>query len=144
MPNFNKWIAAGFLTRDPEIRYLLNGTAVCSFTLAINRNWTAEGGEKKEEVSFFDCVAFGNVGAAIGQYVTKGDPLMVEARMKQETWVDKATGNKRSSIKAIVESFQFLRTKQAGEAPAETTVGHPSRMQDRPAPAPVEDEDVPF
>lgn len=109
--NLNLCILAGHLTRDPENRYSAKGAAVGEFGLAINRKWKEASGELKEEVTFLDCVCFGKTAETIAQYFKKGDPIMLEARLRQESWTDKASGQKRSRIKVLVEKFEFLKTQ---------------------------------
>src|SRR6202167_26106 len=101
MASFNKVILAGNLTRDPELRYTPKGTAVAQFTLAINRTWKSETGESKEEVSFIDVEAWGRQGEVIAQYMRKGRPLLVEGRLKQDSWEDKTTHQKKSKLKVV-------------------------------------------
>src|SRR5436309_13149045 len=108
MASFNKVILAGNLTRDPELRYTPKGTAVTRFGLAINRNWTSETGEKKEEVTFVDVDAFGRQAEVIAQYMRKGRPFLVEGRLKLDQWEDKNTHQKRSRLGVVLESFSFL------------------------------------
>src|SRR5271154_3645384 len=123
MANFNKVILAGNLTRDPELRYTPKGTAIAKITLAINRSWKSESGEAKEEVTFVDVDAFGRTAENIGQYFKKGRPILVEGRLRYETWEDKQTNQKRSKLGVVLENFQFMDSKGAGgegatEAPA--------------------------
>lgn len=114
----NKYIAIGNMTRDPELRYTPAGTAVCNFGVAMNRSWLTESGEKKEEVTFVDFTAFGRQAEAISQYCRKGKQVAIESRLKTESWDDKTTGQKRHRLVAIVESIQFLGSKDgAGNAP---------------------------
>src|SRR5579859_1743827 len=126
MASFNKVILAGNLTRDPELRYTPKGTAVARITLAVNRTYTAgEGGEKKEEVSFVDVDVWGRQAEVISQYMKKGRPLLVEGRLKQDTWEDKNTKQKQSKLKVVLESFSFLDSGNRGggnegAAPART------------------------
>ena len=110
MANFNKVILAGNLTRDPELRYTPKGTAVARITLAINRTYGGGegGGEKKEEVSFVDVDVWGRQAEVISQYMKKGRPLLVEGRLKQDTWEDKNTKQKQSKLKVVLESFSFI------------------------------------
>lgn len=115
MPAFNKVILAGNLTRDIEQRFTPKGTAIAQFGLAINRKWTAEGGEKKEDVVFVDCKTFGKSAETLTQYVHKGDPLLIEGRLDLEEWEDKTDKKKRQKITVIVEGFQFLKSKEKGE-----------------------------
>jgi len=95
MANFNKVILAGNLTRDPEMRYTPKGTAVTKIGLAINRTWKSETGEAKEEVTFVDVDAFGRTAEVIAQYLKKGRPILMEGRLRYETWEDKQTKKKR-------------------------------------------------
>jgi len=121
MPSFNKSITAGNLTRDPEMRYTPAGKGICQFGLAINRQWTTDDGKKKEEVLFLDYKAFGRTAEVISQYAKKGSALLVEGRISREEWEDKTTGAKKSATRIIVESFQFLGSKDGpsdGESPA--------------------------
>ena len=108
MPNFNKVILAGNITRDPELKYTPKGTAVCKFGLAINRTWKDDGGNKRDETTFVDVDAFGKTAELIGQYLKKGRPVMIEGRLKLDQWDDKQTGAKRSKLGVVVESFQFM------------------------------------
>lgn len=108
MASFNKVIIAGNLTRDPELRYTPKGTAIARFTLAVNRVWKTETGETKEEVSFIDVDAFGRQAENIGKYMKKGRPLLVEGRLRQDSWEDKTTQQKRSKLMVVLESFSFI------------------------------------
>jgi len=140
MASFNKVILIGNLTRDIELKYLPKGTAVCNLSLAVNRRWKNEAGEEKEDVYFAECKAFGKQAETISQYVKKGHPLMVEGRLTREEWDDKKTGEKRSTTRIMIETFQFLKGRDEGAAPA-------PRREPAPAPAPKPDldaDDLPF
>lgn len=115
MPNLNSVHLMGNLTRDPETKFTPKGTAVCEIGLAINRSYTTEGGEKREETCFVDITFFNKTAETIGQYCKKGHPLYVQGRLALDTWEDKATGAKRSKLKIIGDNFQFLASKQDGE-----------------------------
>ena len=108
MANFNKVILAGNLTRDPELRYTPKGTAVTKITVAINRSWKNDAGETKEEVTFVDVDAFGRTAEVIAQYLKKGRPILMEGRLRYETWEDKQTSQKRSKLGVVLENFQFI------------------------------------
>ena len=114
MPNLNKVMLMGNLTRDPEIKYTPKGTAIAQIGLAVNRNYTLENGEKREEVTFIDIEAYGRQAEVIGEYCKKGRPLYVEGRLKLDTWDDKASGQKRSKLKVILDGFQFLGSRDGG------------------------------
>lgn len=113
MASFNKVILAGNLTRDPQLRYLPNNTAVCDFGLAVNHRWRDKDGNQREEVCFVDIAAFGRQGEVINQYFTKGKPILVEGRLKLDQWTDK-DGNKRSRHNVVLEGFSFLGTREQG------------------------------
>jgi single-strand DNA-binding protein len=149
MANFNKVILAGNLTRDPELRYTPKGTAIAKITLAINRTWKNEAGESQEEVTFVDVDAFGRTAENIGQYFKKGRPILVEGRLRYQTWDDKQTNQKRSKLGVVMENFQFMDSKSTGDGdsaprsrPAPPTKSAPPADGD--APPPPEDDDVPF
>lgn len=155
MPSFNRVILAGNLTRDPELRYTPKGTAVARFTLAVNRTYTSETGEKKEEVSFIDVDAWARQGEVIAQYLKKGRPVLVEGRLKQDTWEDKNTHQKQSKLKVVLESFSFLDSNRGDTGGAAAEGARPRPAQAQPAasspPAqepeadnPPSDDDVPF
>ncbi|MGA3284868.1 MAG: single-stranded DNA-binding protein [Verrucomicrobiota bacterium] len=147
MANFNKVILMGNLTRDPELRYTPKGTAVARITLAVNRTYTLEGGEKKEEVSFVDVDVWGRQAEVISQYMKKGRPLLVEGRLKQDTWEDKNTKQKQSKLKVVLESFSFVDSNRGGEgapaAPRPAAAPAASEPANADAPPP-EGDDVPF
>src|SRR5687767_8911416 len=114
MANFNKVILAGNMTRDPQLRFLPSQTAVVDFGLAVNHKWRTPQGEDREEVLFIDCSAFGKMAETINKYCQKGKPILVEGRLKYETWDDKESGGKRSKHKVVVDGFQFLGGRDGG------------------------------
>ncbi|MFZ0034720.1 MAG: single-stranded DNA-binding protein [Sedimentisphaerales bacterium] len=107
MANFNKVFLIGNLTRDPQLSYTPNQTAVVDFGLAVNRRWKGQDGEAREETCFVDCRAFGRPAENINKYLTKGRPLFVEGRLTFNSWTAQ-DGTKRSKHRVTVESFQFL------------------------------------
>ena len=147
MASFNKVILAGNLTRDPELRYTPSGKAIAKFALAVNRNWTTETGEKKEEVTFIDVDAFGRQAEVVSQFMKKGRPLLVEGRLRLDQWDDKQTGQKRSRLGVVLESFSFIDSNrgseggEGGESAAPRSRPAPSRPASTPAPAPSAPED---
>lgn len=152
MASFNKVILMGNLTRDPELRYTPKGTAIARVGLAVNRVWTGENGEKKEEVTFVDCDAYGKTAETIGQYLRKGSPILIEGRLRLHTWDDKQTSQKQSKLRVDVESFKFVGPAQ-GRAEGGSAAPRPARpAASTAAPAaepvegdaPPEGDDVPF
>ena len=150
MANFNKVILAGNLTRDPELRYTPKGTAIAKIGLAINRKWRSESGEMKDETTFVDVDAFGKTAETIGQYLKKGRPVLVEGRLRYETWEDKQSGQKRSKLGVVMESFQFMDSGRGENGPSDAPAARPARPAAAPAAEPVEgdgppeSDDVPF
>ena len=108
----------GNLTRDPEVRYTPKGTAVCDLSLAINRSIPPEkeGGDWREETVFVDVTLWGKTAENAGQYLAKGRNVFVDGRLALETWEDKQSGQKRSKLKVVAESLQFLPSKAPGQA----------------------------
>jgi single-strand DNA-binding protein len=132
--NFNKTFLAGYLTRDPQLTYTPNQTAVVDFGIATNRRWKAQDGSEKEETCFVDCRAFGKRGETINQYLDKGSPLFIEGRLTFDSW-QAQDGSKRSKLRVTVENFQFIGQ---GGGQNEQKQSKQS-VQDR-----VADDDTPF
>ena len=105
--SFNRVMLMGNLTRDPELRYTPGGQAVASFTVAVNRVYNSQSGEKKEEVSFIRCVVWGKRAEVCNEYLKKGSPVFVEGRLQSRSW-DAQDGTKRSTIEVIAQNVQFL------------------------------------
>jgi single-strand DNA-binding protein len=148
MANFNKVFLMGNLTRDPEVRYTPKGTAIATIGLAVNRVWTTESGEKKEEVTFVDVDVWGRQAETIGQYMSKGRPIFIEGRLKLDSWDDKETGQKRNKMKVVCESFQFLGAPKGNAefsdaGPSEERPQRPASRGARPAAPGKQEEDAP-
>src|SRR3979490_2226654 len=116
MASFNKVILLGNLTRDPEVRYTPKGTAVADLGLAVNRTYTADNGEKREEVTFVDVTFWGRTAEVAGEYLKKGRPVFVEGRLQLDSWDDKTSGQKRTKLKVIGENMQMLGAPRGGGA----------------------------
>ena len=114
MANLNKVMLIGNLTRDPELRHTPKGTAVAEISLAINRIWNNDQGQKQEETTFVEVTLWGRQAELAQQYLTKGRPVYIEGRLSLDTWDDKETGKKRSKLKVIGETLQFLSSGQQG------------------------------
>ena len=156
MANFNKVILAGNLTRDPELRYTPKGTAIAKIGMAVNRTWRTETGETKEEVTFVDVDIFGRTAENVSQYMRKGSPILIEGRLRLDTWDDKQTNQKRSKLGVVAEIVQFLGSGRGGgegggpeapaprSRPAQATQQPPPPAADAGADDPAGDDDVPF
>lgn len=126
MANVNKVILIGNLTRDPEVRHTPKGTAVGDIALAINRAYTAENGEKREDTTYVDVTLWGRTAEIAQQYLRKGRPVYIEGRLQMDTWEDKSTGQKRSKLKVVAEALQLLGGRGEGDSGG----GSSARRQD--------------
>ncbi len=118
MANLNKVFLIGNLTRDPELRYIPSGTAVANFGLATNRVYTAQDGERKEEVCFVEIVTWAKTAENCANYLSKGSPIFVEGRLQYDSW-ETEDGQKRSRLRVVADRVQFLGGRRAeGEAGA--------------------------
>jgi single-strand DNA-binding protein len=158
MANVNKVILIGNVTRDPEVKFTPKGSAVADVGLAINRNYTLDNGEKREETIFVDVELWGRLAEIAGEYAKKGRPIYIEGRLRMDTWEDKTSGQKRSRMKVVGENLQLLgsRPSSGGSSggPEEEGGGHhESRPQRTTRPAPAQqqppkssepDDDIPF
>lgn len=154
MPNLNKVMLMGNLTRDPELRYTPNNTPVTKIGLAVNRRWrNQQTGEQQEETTFVDCTAFGRTAEVLNEYLQKGRPLFIEGRLRLDQWQDK-DGNNRSKLEVIIENFQFIDSRGGGGSRDDYQSGgsrQPSGGGSRQSSAPttdphepVEEDDIPF
>lgn len=109
--DINKVILIARLTRDVEPKYTASGTAVANFSVASNYSY-GSGDNKKEQVSFFSCIAWGKLGEIMIEYCKKGQRICIEGRLQQRSWEDQ-NGNKRSTVKIVVDAFQFLDSKNS-------------------------------
>lgn len=144
MANFNRVILAGNLTRDPELSYTPNNTAVCQFGMAINRKWRDRDGNTKDDVCFVDVTSFGRQGETINEYMRKGRPILIEGRLRYQKWTSKE-GQNRSKLDVVVESFTFLGDGQGGGGrKRDDGTGQSSGGHEDDGPPPPSDDDIPF
>lgn len=163
MPNLNRVMLMGNLTRDIELKTIGSGTSVARIGLAINRSWTTPDGEKKEEVTFVDCEAWGKQAEVMAKFLSKGRPVYIEGRLKLDQWQDKESGANRTAMRVVVEGFQFIDSKGGGggggggggegdERPARSSAPRAasapsagaSRGASKPAAEPMDPDDIPF
>lgn len=153
--SLNRVFLIGNLTRDPELRYLPSGQAVANFTVAVNRAYTANSGEKKQDTSFIRIVVWARLAEICNEYLKKGSPVFVEGRLQSRSW-EAQDGTKRSSIEVVAGSVQFLG--RGGKETAAEEVQLPSEPLEEEAAQPPKkggsieiskeelspDEEVPF
>ncbi|HEY2801817.1 MAG TPA: single-stranded DNA-binding protein [Chthoniobacterales bacterium] len=154
--SYNKVFLLGNLTRDPEVRYTPKGSAVADLGIAVNRQYTLDSGEKREEVTFVDVTFWGRTAEVAGEYLKKGRSVFIEGRLQLDTWDDKQSGQKRSKLKVVGEMMQMLGTRTgsgggASDEPDEpprgrssaggSSRGAPSKSTLPPEP---DDDEIPF
>ena len=146
MASFNKVILMGNLTRDPDLKTTPSGLSICKLGLAVNRVFNKQDGTRGEETTFVDVDAFGKSAETLAKYMSKGKPLMLEGRLKFDSW-ESPQGEKRSKLGVILETFQFIGGASLGEAPNSggsqyESVPPPARQRD--SSITDIDDDVPF
>lgn len=139
MPEINSVTLAGRLTRDPELKYLPSGSAVCELGLAVSRRFKTKTGEQREETLFINVETWNRTAEFCGEHLRKGRPIMVEGRLKSDDWEDKNTGQRRTIIKINASRIQTLDWEDRGGAP-----GGGGRPQPRQIEEPIPEDDIPF
>ena len=129
--SLNKVFLIGNLTRDPELRYIPSGAAVANFSLAVNRYYTTQDGEQKEEVCFVDIVTWRKTAENCANYLTKGRPVLVEGYLQYRSW-ETDDGQKRSKHEVVARNVQFLGGRRTEDAPGEPGAGEPEAEDDIP------------
>ncbi len=165
MANLNKVMLIGNVTRDPEIKYTPKGSAVTDLGIAVNRVFTPEGGERREETTYVDVTLWGRQAEIAGEYCKKGRSIYIEGRLQLDSWEDKTSGQKRSKLRVVGENFQLLGPRPGGsggggggghsggeeeysERPARreqpSAGGGFSRGSNTSPQPPIEEDDIPF
>lgn len=145
MPNYNRTISVGHLTRDPELKYLPSGMAVCSFGLAMSHKYK-KNEEWKTDVCFIEITVWAKSGENCNQYLKKGSAALVEGRLKLDTWEDN-NGNKRSKHSIVATNVQFLSKKEDNEGRSERreeTTNEAQESQGKDEPPFPNDDEIPF
>jgi single-strand DNA-binding protein len=131
MPSLNKCFLIGHLTRDPQVRFTPKGTAIADIGLAVNRVYTGDDGQKREETTFVDVTFWGRQAEIAEKYLYKGSPVFIEGRLQLDSWDDKQTGQKRSRLRVVADNLQLLGTR--ADKPQEPK----PRVANTPASVPV-------
>jgi single-strand DNA-binding protein len=158
MPNYNKVLLMGNITRDIELKHTASSQAVATIGLAVNRRYKTKDGEDREDTTFVDCEAWGRTAEVIHQYFGKGKPIFIEGRLKLDQWEDKE-GKKQSKLRVVIEGFEFVESRGGGEgggggggarsgggnrdyapSPSRSSGGRGGQGTHQP----VEEEDIPF
>jgi single-strand DNA-binding protein len=135
MPNLNKVMMMGHLTRDPQLSYLPSQMEVVDFGLATSHKYKKQDGTTVEDTCFVDCQMFGKRASVLQKYLHKGDPLFIEGRLKFESW-QAQDGTKKSKHKVVVEEFQFIPRQEKSQ---QSEPAKPTAKNTEPI-----DEDIPF
>ena len=155
VPDLNKVIIAGRLTRDPELKYISSGRAVCRVSIANSQFFKGKDGERRESTTFIDVSLWDKQAEWVGERLKKGRPVLVEGRLKSDSWEDKTTGQKRSKIEISAQRLTPLdwdddgRGGSGGGGGGNYGGGKPAQAQQAPpAPRPIEEpipeDDIPF
>ena len=156
MASYNKVILMGNLTRDPEVKFLPNGTAVANFGLAMNESYTdQQTGERKDIPCFVDIEAWGRQAEIVGEHFSKGKPILIEGSLRYDSW-EAEDGTKRNRLKVRLQRFQFVGRREDNEMGGGYTNAQPAAASEQPAayqeaPAPgasaapsSTEDDIPF
>jgi len=141
MQGYNRIILGGRITRDPEMKQVGQNT-LAKFGLAMNRKYTTQSGEQREEVTFIDCEAWGKTAELIGQYFAKGSPILIEGKLRLNEWTD-GDGNKRSILVGVIERFEFVDSK-GGDGGGAKSPEFKRRKPSNPSGAEIDAADIPF
>lgn len=152
--SYNKVLLMGNLTRDVELRHTPNNQPVANIGLAVNRKYRTADGEMREETTFIDCEAWGRTAETLSKYLHKGKPVFLEGRLKLDQWQDKDSGQNRSKLKVVIDSFQFIDSRSGeggGSSGGGGYSGYSDESSQAAAPASpagagggIADDDIPF
>ncbi len=137
----NKAILVGRLGKDPELKYTQSGTAVASFSLATNRSWKGQDGQRQEETTWHNIVVWGRQAEVLKEYMSKGRQIYLEGRIANRSYDDKE-GNKRYISEVVVEEFRFLGDR--GDSGGGGGPQGPPTDPPPPSGKASEDDDLPF
>ena len=148
MANLNKVMLLGNLTRDPELRHTPKGSGVADLGVAVNRKVSDGNGGWKDETTFIDVTVWGNSAENAQKYLSKGRGVFIEGRLQMDMWDDKATGQKRTKLKVVADSLQFLPDGKGGGARSSQGGDDSSSSRQGGSAAPMDDyaeeDDIPF
>lgn len=134
IPDVNEVRLAGRLTRDPELKYIANGTALCKLGLAVNKKYTTKAGDKREETLFMNVTVWGKSAEWCVEHLKKGYPVLVSGRLTQNEW--ELDGEKRTSIEVNADRVQCLRWESNGR--------DYTNVQERTIEEPIPEDSIPF
>jgi|SRR5215471_452001 single-strand DNA-binding protein len=144
MANLNKVLLLGNVTRDPEVRYTPKGSAVCDLGIAVNRAYTTDSGEKREEVTFVDVTLWGRTAEVASEYLKKGRPVFIEGRLQMDSWDDKQTGQKRTRLRVVAENMQLLGGRPPSGAADATGESRQTSAPPKTSASEPDEDEIPF
>lgn len=146
VPDLNTVTVAGRLTRDPDLKYVSSGRAVCEISIANTKYYKTRDGERKEDTTFINATCWDKFAEYVGENLKKGRPVIIEGRLKSESWEDKNSGQKRSKVYILANRVTPLDWENSEGR--ESGGGRPQAQSQRPAPReieePIPEDDIPF
>ncbi len=145
--NINRVVLVGNLTRDPEMKHLPSGTALCSLRIAVNTRRKDESGQWTDKPNYFDVSVWGNQGESCAQYLAKGSPVAIDGRLEWREWEATDGSGKRQAVEIVADNVQFLGGRNDGDGgggggqfvPAGASQSNAADFPSQPA-----DDDIPF
>jgi single-strand DNA-binding protein len=145
--NINRVVLVGNLTRDPEMKHLPSGTALCSLRIAVNTRRKDETGQWTDKPNYFDVSVWGNQGESCAQYLAKGRPVAIDGRLEWREWEATDGSGKRQAVEIVADNVQFLGGRNDGDGgggggqfvPAGASQSNAADFPSQPA-----DDDIPF
>jgi single-strand DNA-binding protein len=144
--NINRVVLVGNLTRDPELKHLPSGTALCSLRIAVNTRRKDESGQWADKPNYFDVSVWGNQGESCAQYLAKGRPVAIDGRLEWREWEASDGSGKRQAVEIVADNVQFLGGRGDGDGggggsfvPAQAAAGGGADFPSSPS-----DDDIPF
>lgn len=144
MPDINRVTLAGRLTRDPELRYIQSGTALCKVGLAVSRKFKGKDGNMSEETLFINVTVWGKSAEYVGEKIKKGDPVLVEGRLTSNEWEDQETGKRRTAVEVTADRVQSLSWDNASSPGGGNYGGYEKQPKPRDIQEPIPEDDIPF
>lgn len=147
MSDINRVVITGRLGRDPEVRYIQSGTAVCQLNVAVGSSWfDKQTNQRKEKTAWVDVTCWGKTAELAGEYLSKGREVGIDGRLEMDEWTDKESGQKRSKLKVVCEQLRFIGGKQDAPHKSDDTGfnADPPSTQGQGDEEPAYPQEVPF
>jgi single-strand DNA-binding protein len=132
MASVNKVILVGNLGRDPEMRYMQDGGAICNFSIATTENWKDKVGKKQEKTEWHRISTFGKLAEIAGEYLKKGSTVYVEGRLQTHKWMDKDTEEEKQRTEIVADRMQMLGGRPSNEGATQSSSPQPSKSTEKP------------